>query len=141
MEEIKEVTQGGNEENESEKEDLKEDKELTPNEDNNEDNQFEESEGTILCENEFDDTNNIQIYLENEFNEIIETNPKEDIDNYIDNMKNKFNKAKMMRINTVSKNINNENSDLTVIKNPTNNPNNIILEDMCNLFKIDFNFI
>ena len=94
------------------------------------------SEGTLKHETEFEGTTNYNFNLENEFKETIENNPKEDIDNYIDNMKNIFNKSKMMRLNT-NKKTENENSDNTVennTKNLVSNPNNIILEDIRNFF-------
>lgn len=94
------------------------------------------SEGTLKHETEFEGTTNYDFNLENEFKETIENNPKEDIDNYIDNMKNIFNKSKMMRLNT-NKKTENENSDNTVennTKNLVSNPNNIILEDIRNFF-------
>jgi len=146
MEEIKENTPRGNEDNESEKENNVNNnddnytntnkEEITPNnEDIKEEIQFSESDCTMPIETVFnDEKNNFQINLENEFNEIIETNPVEEIDNYIDNLKNRFSKAKMMRLNTTQKNPQNENSDPTVDKNLTNNANNIILEDICKIF-------
>ena len=63
--------------------------------------------------------------------EIIENNQKEDIDNYIDKIKNRFSKSKMMRLNTEKK-IERNNSENTIenSKNLPNNPNHIILEDI-----------
>lgn len=93
------------------------------------------SEGTLKIEAEFDvDIQYIQ-GLGNEVKEIIENNPKEDIDNYIDNIKNRFSKSKMMRVNTEKK-IENNNSDNTLenSKNLLNNPNHIILEDIRKYF-------
>lgn len=148
MEEIKENTPRGNEDVESEKENNVEKnddnnytntnkEEITPNnEDIKEEIPFSESDCTMPIETDFnDEKNNFQINLENEFNEIIETNPVEDIDNYIENLNNRFSKAKMMRLNTTQKNPQNENTDPTVDKNLTNNANNnIILEDICMIF-------
>lgn len=154
MEEIKEDSQKGNEDIESDKEDdnknTEKDKnnnnknyneQLTPNnedENNNQNNNeiaITESEGTIAIGDDYlnrDDVE-IEIYLEDELKEVIETNPKEDIDNYIDNIKNRFNKAKMMRLNTNTQKSINENSENTIDnnKNISNNPHNIILEDIC----------
>ena len=93
-----------------------------------------ESEGTMPIANEglHDDNFEIEINLENEFKEIMDTNPKEDIDTYIDKIKNRFNKVKMSKMNSKIKKSVNENSDNTIDdtnKNPSiHPPNNIFFE-------------
>ena len=89
------------------------------------------SEGTLKIEAEFVDDIQYNQTLGNEVMEIIENNQKEDIDNYIDKIKNRFSKSKMMRLNTEKK-IERNNSENTIenSKNLPNNPNHIILEDI-----------
>lgn len=94
-----------------------------------------ESEGTVQLgyDNYEVDNSAINFNLENnEFKEILEGTPVEDIDNYIDNIRNRFNKAKMMRLNTVTKQpMNSQNTENTICNNYSNTNNNIIFEDIC----------
>ena len=55
-------------------------------------------------------------------------------------MRNRFNKAKIMRLNTNTQKSVNNNSENTIDnnKNISNNLNNIILEDIC---KKNYNFL
>ncbi len=102
-----------------------------------ENSQITESEGTVALADNFYEENNTatKLHMEtHEFKEILESNPLEDIDSYIDNIGNRFNKAKDMIINKDVNNtaLNNPNSENTVRNNMSiiNNNNNIILEDM-----------
>lgn len=144
MEEIKEVSPGNNEE---EKDDSEKANATNTPLDNDEENHthtnqnkseedFIQSEGTLQMNQEINEnTPNLNIYFENEMKDYIETTPAEEIDFYINNIQNRFNKSKMMRLNTQTNNkeFTYQNSENTVEKDKivTNNLNNVVLEDIC----------
>lgn len=147
MEEIKENTPGANEDMASENEientkNNNNNNQKTPNDDKNynhnhkeDNNKLTESEGTVALADNFYEENNssININLENnDFKEIFESKTVEDIDDYIDNIGNRFNKAKIMRLNTNTKQaLDEQNTENTVHNNMSNINSNIILEDIC----------
>lgn len=105
------------------------------NKKNNKENQEVESEDTMQMDQDLsENVENLNFNFENDLKEYLQKTPFEDIDIYINNIQNRFNKSKMMRLNTQKKDFNNQFSEKTVEKERliTNNVNNIIFEDICN---------
>jgi len=137
IEQIKEITPNDKEDNATE---IGNQQMILNKEENNKDEHYQltESEGTVALSDNYYQENNTTINFNaenNEFNEIYEGTQLEEIDNYIDKIRNRFNKAKMMRINTVTKQqpLNSQNTENTICNNSSINNNNIIFEDICKI--------